>query len=78
VSNIRGMSYKIPAPVKIGFNNKVIPPASKDRVKYWRVTIGATQTAQGKKVRRFFNGEKEAKAWIDKMEEEIDQRGSSA
>jgi integrase len=78
VSNITGMSYKIPAPVKIGFDNKVIPSTSKDRVKYWRVTIGATQTAEGKKVRRFFDTEKDAKAWIGKMEEEIAQRGKDA
>ena len=72
------MSYNIPAPVKIGFDNKVIPSASKARVKYWRVTVAATQTAEGKKLRRFFDSEKDAKVWISQMEEEIKQRGKDA
>lgn len=72
------MSYKIPPAVKIGFDGRVIPSASKDRVKYWRVTIPATKTAEGKKVRRFFDTEKEAKSWIDDMEKEIANRGKEA
>ena len=79
MSNIRGMSYQIPPPVKIGFDNKVIPTASKDRVKYWRVTVGAKQTAEGKKIRRFFDTEKAAKNldYID-TQDEIAQRGKNA
>jgi integrase len=72
------MSYKIASPVKIGFHKKVIPSASKDRVKYWRVTVSATKTEDGKKLRRFFDTEKDAKEWIGKKEGEIAQRGKKA
>jgi integrase len=78
VSNIKGMSYEIPSPVKIGFDGRVIASASKDRVKYWRVTVSATKTEDGKKIRRFFDTEKNAKGWIEKTEGEIAQRGKKA
>jgi len=72
------MSYKLRPPVKIGFDGRVIPSASKDRVKYWRVTVSATKTEDGKKLRRFFETEKEAKSWIGDKEAEITERGKKA
>lgn len=47
-------------------------------MKYWRVTVPATKTEDGRKLRRFFETEKDAKEWVGKKEGGIAQRGKKA
>ena len=74
---LRAKPYKIQPPVKQGFDGKVIPSNSKDRVKYWLVTLSARATG-ARKQRFFFDTEREALDWVRLKQAEITQRGLDA
>ena len=73
----RAKPYKIHPPVKQGFDGKVIPSNSKDRVKYWRVTLSARATGTGRQ-RFFFDTEREALDWVSmRLATEFEGTGKS-
>jgi integrase len=72
VSSLGAMDSKL-APVKINAQRRVIPEGDKQRVAYWRVTLGRRIT-RGSKIRRFFKSYADAKKFVeDSLDSKVEQ-----
>ena len=73
VSSFEAMDSKL-APVKINAQRRVIPEGDKQRVAYWRVTLGRRIT-RGSKIRRFFKSYADAKKFVEDSLDSKVERG---